>query len=284
MSDLNVFRKEKTKEIKEAIKVIKVKAKNEILQLKKSLKIELASDKTDAMRKIEAKEAKKRLYQEKKEAYYAGPKRYSLMEEIWNSITHGIGVGLSIAALVILLVHAVIYAPEGLLTQYLVGYSIFGASLIILYLMSTLYHALTPYGAKKVFAIFDHSSIYLLIAGTYTPFCLTVLWGALGWTIFGIIWGLAILGVTFYAVFGNRMRALSAITYVLMGWLIIFAFGPLKASAPSESIVYLITGGAAYTIGVIFYAMKKIPHTHSIWHLFVLAGSIFHFFSLFLLL
>lgn len=284
MSELNVFKKQKKTETKEGIKEIKDKAKEKILILKKELKIELAADKTDARRKIEAKEAKKKLYQEQKEAYHAGPKRYSLMEEIWNSITHGIGVGLSIAALIILLVRAVLFAPQGLMTQYLVGYSIFGSSLIILYLMSTLYHALTPYGAKKVFAIFDHSSIYLLIAGTYTPFCLTVLWGALGWTIFGIIWGLAIAGVTFYAIFGNRMRALSAITYVLMGWLIIFAFSPLKAAAPAQSIVFLLVGGAAYTIGVIFYAMKKIPHTHSIWHLFVLAGSIFHFFSLYALI
>ena len=284
MANEVVFKKQKKNEIKQSIKEIKERAKQDILVLKKELKIELAADKTDALRKIQARDEKKRLYQEKKAAYYAGPKRYSVMEEIWNSITHGIGVGLSIAALVILLVRAVALAPQAEMTRFIVGYSIFGSSLIILYLMSTLYHALTPYGAKKVFAIFDHSSIYLLIAGTYTPFCLTVLHGALGWTLFGIIWGLAILGVVFYAVFGNRMRALSAITYVLMGWLIIFAFGPMKAAAPAESIIYLIVGGAAYTLGVIVYALKKIPHTHSIWHLFVLAGSIFHFFSLYVLL
>ncbi len=148
----------------------------------------------------------------------------------------------------------------------------------------TLYHALTPYGAKKVFSIFDHSSIYILIAGTYTPYCLTALQGATGWTLFGIIWALAVLGVVFYAVFGNRLRFLSVIMYILMGWLIIFAINPMKTALSQDSLVFLVSGGAAYTVGVIFYALKKVRYAHCIWHLFVLAGSILHFFSLFLLL
>ena len=122
--------------------------------------------------------------------------------------------------------------------------------------MSTLYHALTPYGAKKVFAIFDHTSIYLLIAGTYTPFCLTTLRGPIGWVLFGIIWALAIAGMTFYAIFGSRMRVLSAITYRLMGWLVVFSFKPMAEALPKLSLILLILGGVAYTVGCIFYALK----------------------------
>ena len=150
--------------------------------------------------------------------------------------------------------------------------------------MSTLYHALTPYGAKKVFAVFDHASIYLLIAGTYTPFCLGPIRGPWGWTIFGVIWGLAILGITFYSIFGSRMRILSAFTYVLMGWLVVIVYRPIITSVPEITVKFLFYGGIAYTIGVIFYALKKIKWTHSIWHIFVLAGSILHFFSVYFMI
>jgi hemolysin III len=145
--------------------------------------------------------------------------------------------------------------------------------------MSTLYHALTPYGVKKVFAVFDHSSIYLLIAGTYTAFCLSALRGKLGWTLFGVIWALAFAGITCYAIFGSRMRLLSLFTYIPMGWIIIFAAKPMYYALPHTSLLFLILGGCAYTVGTIFYALKKIKWTHCIWHVFVLAGSIFHFFS-----
>ncbi len=205
-------------------------------------------------------------------------KRYSIGEEIANAITHGIGAGLSVAALVL---RAVQYAPEGQRGAYVTGFTIFGVTLIILYMMSTLYHALTPEKAKKVFSIMDHSSIYLLIAGTYTAFCLSVLRGPVGWTVFGIIWGLTAAGVSLYAVFGNRLRAASVVTYILMGWLIVFAFKPLREGLPRISIVFLMVGGGAYTLGCIFYAMKKVKWMHSIWHLFVLGGSIMHFFSVY---
>ncbi|WP_052296217.1 PAQR family membrane homeostasis protein TrhA [Treponema brennaborense] len=218
---------------------------------------------------------------ERKAAEAAIPKRYSIGEEIFNSVTHGIGAGLAAAAIVLLIVRAVVYAPDDGKGFYITSFAVFGASLFVLYLMSTLYHALTPYGAKKVFAIFDHSSIYLLIAGTYTPFCLTVLRGTMGWVLFAVIWGLAVAGMTFYAIFGSRMRLLSAVTYVLMGWLVVVAFKPMSETLPWLSLVLLITGGVAYTVGCIFYALKKIKWMHSVWHLFVIAGSAFHFFSVY---
>ncbi len=207
-------------------------------------------------------------------------RRYSVGEEIGNAVTHGIGAGLSVAALVILIVRAARSAPAALKASYIVGFSIFGASLVILYLFSTLYHAL-PLRAKKLFGIFDHCSIYVLIAGTYTAYCLTVLHGAAGWTIFGIIWGMAAAGIVLYSVFGSRIRALSVITYIPMGWLIIFAIRPLKEQLPLLSFRFLFLGGIAYTVGFVFYAMKKIKWSHGIWHLFVIAGSIMHFFSLY---
>nr|WP_314781332.1 hemolysin III family protein [uncultured Treponema sp.] len=207
-------------------------------------------------------------------------RRYSIGEEIANAVTHGIGAGLSVAALVLLIIRAVRYAPPELKAGYVVGFTIFGASLIILYLFSTLYHAL-PLKAKKVFGIFDHCSIYVLIAGTYTAYCLSALHGAVGWTIFGIIWGMAVLGIVLYSIFGSRVRVLSVITYIPMGWLIIFAARPLKEQLPLLSFRFLIVGGIIYTAGCIFYAMKKVKWAHSIWHLFVIAGSIMHFFSLY---
>ncbi|UTY24749.1 PAQR family membrane homeostasis protein TrhA [Treponema denticola] len=207
-------------------------------------------------------------------------RRYSIGEEIANAVTHGIGVGLSIAALVLLIIRAARYAPPDLKAGYVVGFTIFGASLIILYLFSTLYHAL-PLKAKKVFGIFDHCSIYILIAGTYTAYCLSALNGAVGWTIFGIIWGMAVLGIVLYSILGSRVRVLSVITYIPMGWLIIFAARPLKEQLPLLSFKFLIVGGIIYTAGCIFYAMKKVKWAHSIWHLFVIGGSIMHFFSLY---
>ena len=207
-------------------------------------------------------------------------KRYTTGEEILNAITHGIGVLLSIAALVLLIVRAVMYAPDEYKAQCIIGFTIFGASLIILYLFSTLYHAL-PLGTKKLFGIFDHCSIYILIAGTYTAYCLTALRGAAGWLIFGIIWGLAVVGIVLYAVFGSRVRVLSVITYIPMGWLIIFAAKPLKEQLSLLSFRYLVVGGLVYTVGCVFYAMKKVKWMHGIWHLFVLGGSIMHFFSIY---
>lgn len=216
-------------------------------------------------------------------------KRYSLGEEIANAVTHGIGAQLSIMALVFLVIRAMRFAPSGLKVSYVVGIAIFGASLIILYLASTLYHALTNPIAKKVFGVFDHASIYLLIAGTYTAYCLTALHGALGWTIFGIIWGIAITGITFYSIFGSKMRKISAISYIPMGLLIVVVSPAVKAnlfaaSGDNASWYFLLLGGALYILGTAFYALKKIKWFHSIWHLFVIAGSVMHFISIYLIM
>ncbi|MCR4789879.1 MAG: hemolysin III family protein [Treponemataceae bacterium] len=207
------------------------------------------------------------------------PKRYSIGEEIFNSVSHGVGAGLSVAALVLLIVKAALYAPQEIKAQSISSFIVFGISLLILYLMSTLYHALTPYNVKNVFAVFDHCSIYILIAGTYTPFCLCAMESMTGWIMFGIIWGLAIFGVTFYSIFGNRMRIISAITYLPMGLMILFAMNQLLAHIPLISIIFLGVGGALYIVGWPFYIFKKVKWFHCIFHLFVLAGSIFHFFA-----
>lgn len=268
-------------EAKQKIAEIKKQSKKDISDIKFNLKIKLLEDNSKAIEKAERKREKRQENEILRNEYESKPKRYSIGEEIINSITHGIGTGLAIAALVLLLARVADKVAAGSRGFYYTSFAIFGSSMILLYLMSTLYHALTPYGAKKVFAIFDHSSIYLLIAGTYTPFCLTTLHGSAGWVLFGIIWGLAVLGVVFYAIFGNRMRVLSAITYVLMGWMIVFAYKRMSQTLPHESIVFLLLGGAAYTVGVVFYALKKIKWTHCIWHLFVIFGSILHFFSVY---
>lgn len=264
------------------IKKIKEQADKEIAKINYDLKIELLADNTKAIDRACKHENRKRYREAQREEYMLRSKRYTFGEEVFNAITHGVGAGLAIAATVLLIVKASLFSPIDMRAQYITAWSIFGASLIVLYMMSTLYHALTPEKAKKVFAIFDHSSIYFLIAGTYTPFCLTTLYGPFGWTLFGIIWGLATIGITLYAVFGSRLRVASVITYVLMGWMIFIAIKPLVAGLPSVSLLYLLLGGLAYTGGVVFYVKKNNKWMHSIWHLFVLAGSIFHFFAVYL--
>ncbi len=206
---------------------------------------------------------------------------YNLGEEIANSITHGIGALLSIAGTVILVVQAVVKAPEGQKGFYITAVSIFGSSMIFLYLISCLYHALLRTRAYTVFERLDHSAIFLLIAGTYTAYCLTALRGVIGWVLFGIIWGLAVTGISLYAVFGRKLRIASVITYVLMGWIIVFAAKPLKEAVSQESWLFLLSGGICYTVGAVIYMLKKIPWTHPVWHLFVMAGTILHFFSVY---
>lgn len=203
---------------------------------------------------------------------------YTLGEEIASSITHGIGTALGIAALVILVVLA---ARQGDAWR-IVSFSIYGTTLILLYLASTLYHAIQHPGAKKVFRILDHSSIFLLIAGTYTPFLLVSLRGGWGWSLFGVIWALAITGIVFKAIFIQRMKKFSLVIYILMGWLILIALKPLLAHIPKAGLWWLAGGGLAYTGGAVFYAMKSVKYTHAVWHLFVLGGSICHFFAILL--
>ena len=268
-------------EAEQKIKEIKRKAKQDIDDVKYEMQLKLLADNRKAIDRACKKENRRRYREAKREAYRNRAKRYSLGEEIFNSITHGIGAGLAIAALVLLIVKAAIESPHGLKAYYVTSWTLFGSSLVILYLMSTLYHALTPPKAKSVFSVFDHASIYVLIAGTYTPFCLASLNGVIGWTLFGIIWALAITGVTLYSVFASKLRAASVITYILMGWLVVFAFKPMYNVLPSVSIIFLISGGIAYTAGTVFYAMKNRKWMHSIWHLFVMAGSVLHFFSVY---
>jgi len=205
-------------------------------------------------------------------------KHYTIGEEIASSITHGVGAVLSIAALVILVVLA---AKKGDAWR-IVSFSIYGASLILLYLASTLYHGIQHPGAKHVFQILDHSSIFLLIAGTYTPFLLVNLRGPWGWTLFGIIWALAVVGIVFKAVFIGKWKKLSTLAYVAMGWLVVVALKPMLAVIPKPGLAWLAAGGLAYTGGVVFYAWKSVKFMHMIWHLFVLAGSICHFFAILL--
>lgn len=205
---------------------------------------------------------------------------YSLGEEIANSVTHGVGAALSIAGLTLLVAIAVM---NGNVTQ-IISFSIYGATLVILYLASTLYHSFQQPRVKRVFRVFDHAAIFLLIAGTYTPFLLMGVRGKLGWTLLVIIWGLALLGVGFKALFINRFQKLSVLAYILMGWLSVVAAKEMVANIPLGGLIWLGAGGAAYTIGIIFYALKKYRYTHTVWHLFVLGGSICHYFAILLYL
>jgi len=209
------------------------------------------------------------------------PRPYRLGEEIANAITHGFGVFLAVAALVLLVIRAVLYAPEYDRGFYITAYTIFGASMFILYLMSTLYHSLLKTKAGPVFERLDHAAIYLLIAGTYTAYSLTILRDSVGWPIFGIIWGLAVTGIALYAVFGSKLRVASLVTYILMGWIIIFVADTLRDRVTAISWTFLITGGIIYTAGAVVYALKRIRWTHPVWHLFVLGGTILHFLSVY---
>jgi hemolysin III len=202
-----------------------------------------------------------------------------IREEIANVITHGVGLALSVAALVLLVVFASLKGDA----WRIVSFSIFGASLVLLYLASTLYHGASRPQVKLRLNRFDHSAIYVLIAGTYTPFTLVTLRGAWGWTIFGIVWGLAIAGIVYKIFFYKvKYRAVSAIIYLLMGWIIVIAIKPLITSLSLPGLIWLAIGGLSYSFGVIFYLWKKLPFAHSIFHLFVLGGSISHFFAILL--
>ncbi len=201
-------------------------------------------------------------------------------EEIANSVTHGIGVGLSVAGMTILVVLAAIYGD----VWRVVSFSIYGSSLVILYLASTLYHSFQNPRLKRIFRILDHAAIYVLIAGTYTPFTLVSLRGPLGWTLFGVVWGMALVGIAFKTVFIGRYEVVATAAYVLMGWLCVIAFKDMLVKVPPGGLTFLFAGGIVYTIGVIFFAWEKLPYNHAIWHLFVLGGSICHFFAIYNLL
>ena len=201
---------------------------------------------------------------------------YTIGEEIWHCTIHGVGIILSIAGLVILAALSAIHGNAWTV----VSTVIFGVSMVLLYSASTLYHAVPNQEAKKVLKKFDHIAIYYLIAGTYTPFLLVTLRGVVGWTIFGIIWGLAILGTILKLVLSSSGTKLWSIgLYLLMGWMIIFASKRVFEELPRIALVFLILGGLCYTFGIIFYVWKSKKYTHAIWHFMVLAGTIMHFFA-----
>ncbi len=201
---------------------------------------------------------------------------YTLGEEIFNSISHGIGTCLGIAALVLSIVFAVLYGD----VLCVVSAALYGSTMVILYGMSTLYHAFQGERVKKVFRIFDHCSIYLLIAGTYTPYTLVTLRGALGWTLFGIVWGVTILGIVFNSVNLEKFKKVSMVCYLVTGWVILIAIKPMIERMKLPGLILLLAGGVLYTFGILFYKAKKLPYAHPVWHLFVLGGSILHFFSI----
>jgi hemolysin III len=199
----------------------------------------------------------------------------SLGEEIANSVSHGVALAAALVAAPVLVLSA-----RGHGTAAVVGAAVFAATAVLLYLASTLYHALPNGRAKRVFRIIDHSAIFLLIAGTYTPFTLGVLRGPWGWTILGLVWGLAALGITLKAVAGIRYRRASTMLYVAMGWLALVAIRPLWLQVPRSGWLWLLGGGVAYTAGIAFYATDhRVRYGHFVWHLFVLAGTVCHFFA-----
>lgn len=204
-------------------------------------------------------------------------KRYTLGEEIFNSVTHGVGSLLSIAGTVVLIVFSAINSDAFAV----VSSAVYGASLIILYTMSTLYHSITNEKAKKFFRIMDHNTIFFLIAGTYTPYTLAVLRSPLGWVLFGVVWGAAVIGIVLNSIDLEKFSKISVVCYIAMGWVIIIAVKPLMSSMPFISFALLVAGGIFYTIGVIFYAIKKVKYFHSVWHIFTVIGSALHYFSVF---
>jgi hemolysin III len=203
--------------------------------------------------------------------------RYSLGEEIAHAITHGIGMLLSIVGLALLVTFAVRYGDA----WHIVSCSIYGATLILLYTASTLYHSIPLPRAKHLLQHFDHAAIFLLIAGTYTPFTLVNLRGGWGWSLFGLVWGIAVFGVVLEFCRFKHLKWLPLSLYLGLGWLVVIAIKPLIDSVASEGVMLLLAGGLCYSFGVIFYIWKKLAYHHAVWHLFVMAGSVLHFFSIF---
>ena len=204
----------------------------------------------------------------------------SSTERIFNSITHGIGSVLSVVALILM----VVYASYNSDAWSIVGVSIFGTTLILLYMSSTLYHAFPKGRLKQIFQLLDQSFIYLLIAGTYTPVLLITLRNPLGWTVFGLVWAMAIGGITHRIFFFDKLKFLTLVSYITMGWLSLIVFKSILKAAPTELVVWLLIGGVFYTGGLIFYRWERLPFNHAIWHLFVLGGSFSHFMGIYLYL
>jgi hemolysin III len=204
--------------------------------------------------------------------------KFPVAEEVAHSLTHGAGLLLGVTALVLMLV----FATRRGSAIHVVACSLYGATLVLLYSASTFYHALPPGRGKRVFGTLDHAAIFLLIAGTYTPFTLVTLRGGWGWSLFGVIWGLAIAGVVLEAVTRGRARRLQLLLYLVMGWGVVLAAQPLLQGLARGGLVLILAGGLAYTLGVIFFVWRSLPFHHAVWHVFVLGGSICHFFAVLL--
>ena len=204
-------------------------------------------------------------------------KEYSSIEETINIGSHAIGFILSIVALVFLVAHANMYGN----VIHIISFSVFGISLVTLYAASTIYHSAIDLQLRARLRIVDHASIYILIAGTYTPFTLITLSGTTGWTIFGISWGMAFIGIVLKLFFTGRFDLISTFMYVFMGWIIVFALDPLISNLSYDGLIWLVAGGIAYTIGAVLYSIKKIRFNHATFHIFVLIGSFCHFVSVF---
>jgi hemolysin III len=202
--------------------------------------------------------------------------KFSFREELAHGISHGIGAGLSIAGLIVLLVTAISYGN----VWHVISAAIYGSSLILLYLASALYHLFSSPGIKKFLQKLDHTMIYVLIAGTYTPLTLITLRGAWGWTLFGLVWGMALCGLILELFVKKRIQWASLTLYLGMGWLMVIAINPLVGSLATGGLILLLSGGLFYTFGIIFYVWKKLSYHHAIWHLFVMAGSGTHFFAI----
>ncbi|BCA79692.1 hemolysin III family protein [Desulfuromonas sp. AOP6] len=203
---------------------------------------------------------------------------YSKAEELANRLTHGLGALAGVVGFVILMKAAFHTADPWRITSS----AIYGTGLVTFYTLSTLYHTVRTPGVRYVFRILDHASIFLMIAGTYTPFTLVSLNGAWGWSLFGTVWGLALVGMTFKAFMPHRLRIVAPLLYIGLGWLVIIAIKPLLVAVPLPGVLLLVAGGVAYTLGVLFYAIERIPFNHAIWHLFVLAGSFLHYLAIYL--
>ncbi len=204
--------------------------------------------------------------------------QYTPGEELANSLTHGVGVLLAIGGLALLVTLAALRGD----VWHVVACSIYGAAMVVLYSASTLYHAVSKPRAKSALQVFDHAAIFLLIAGTYTPFTLVSLRGPWGWALFGTVWGLALVGIVIEIAFPGRWPVFSLVLYVAMGWVGVVAVKPLLSALPTGGLVLLLLGGLAYTGGIVFYVWKRLPYGHAIWHVFVLAGTVLHFFAVLL--
>ena len=206
----------------------------------------------------------------------AGVAQYTVGEEIANAVTHGVAALLSIAGLAVLVAFAVLYSGA---PKVVAAVSIFGASMVFLYTASTLYHSIPNPRAKKVLQYLDHSMIYILIAGSYTPFCLITLQGYTGIALLCAVWLIAIAGISLQAVLLHKADWINCLLYLSMGWLAVFVIDPLVSTLDSTGLALLVAGGLAYTVGVVFYIFERIPFSHAIWHTFVFAGTTLQFFS-----